>query len=139
MADSPLVASLKQVHIVQATGGGTKEESYSPALAALLNGVGDWLKPRVHCVTELGSLRAGHPDIGLFTDNREDPDGSNLFTWHSTARQAATVARDAGARRLLLTQFSARYAGTAQLVAEAREVFPETEAAEELRRYDVRR
>ena len=58
---------------------------------------------------------------------------------HSTARQAATVARDAGARRLLLTHFSARYADTAQLVAEAREVFPETEAAEELRRYDVRR
>ncbi|WP_412070142.1 ribonuclease Z [Rubrivirga sp. IMCC43871] len=58
---------------------------------------------------------------------------------HSTARQAAEVARDAGARRLLLTHFSARYGDTSGLVAEARAAFPETEAAEELARYEVRR
>ncbi len=58
---------------------------------------------------------------------------------HSTARQAAEVARDAGAERLLLTHFSARYTDTSALVAEAREVFPATEAAEELERYEVRR
>ncbi|MDX1530258.1 MAG: MBL fold metallo-hydrolase, partial [Rhodothermales bacterium] len=53
-------------------------------------------------------------------------------TGHSTARQAAEVARDAGAERLLITHFSARYETPAPLVAEAREVFPDTEAAEEL-------
>ena len=58
---------------------------------------------------------------------------------HSTARQAAEVARDAGAERLLLTHFSARYADPAELIAEAREVFPGTQAAEELARYEVRR
>ncbi len=58
---------------------------------------------------------------------------------HSTARQAAQVARDAGAERLLLTHFSARYSDPAPLVAEAREVFANTEAAEELARYEVRR
>ena len=58
---------------------------------------------------------------------------------HSTARQAAEVARDAGAGRLLITHFSARYTDTSRLVAEAREVFPETEAADELSRYEVRR
>ena len=58
---------------------------------------------------------------------------------HSTARQAAEVARDAGAERLLLTHFSARYNETAGLVAEAKAVFPNTEAAEELERYTVRR
>lgn len=57
---------------------------------------------------------------------------------HSTARQAAEVARDAGARRLLLTHFSARYLDVQPLVDEARAVFPETEAAEELGRYEVR-
>ena len=58
---------------------------------------------------------------------------------HSTARQAAEVARDAGAQSLLLTHFSARYTDPSGLVAEAREVFPATEAAEELQRYEVRR
>lgn len=53
-------------------------------------------------------------------------------TAHSTARQAAETARQSGARRLLLTHFSARYAETDALVAQAREVFTETEAAEEL-------
>lgn len=58
---------------------------------------------------------------------------------HSTARQAAEIARDAGAKRLLLTHFSARYQDPAPLVAEAREVFDATDAAEELERYEVRR
>ncbi|MGB3542169.1 ribonuclease Z [Rubrivirga sp.] len=62
-----------------------------------------------------------------------------LEVGHSTARQAAEVARDAGAKRLLLTHFSARYDDPAPLVEEAREVFPGTEAAVELQRYDVRR
>ena len=57
---------------------------------------------------------------------------------HSTAHQAAEVARDAGARRLLLTHFSARYQDVQPLVDEARAVFPATEAAEELGRYEVR-
>ncbi len=51
---------------------------------------------------------------------------------HSTARQAAEVARDAGARRLLITHFSARYDSPQALVDEARAVFPNTDAAVEL-------
>ncbi|MEM1042239.1 MAG: ribonuclease Z [Bacteroidota bacterium] len=53
-------------------------------------------------------------------------------TGHSTARQAAEVARDAGAKRLLLTHFSARYETSDALVAEARAVFQNTDAAREL-------
>jgi ribonuclease Z len=56
-------------------------------------------------------------------------------TGHATAAEAARVAHDAGARRLLLGHFSARYDDPAPLVAEARAVFANTEAAEELRRY----
>ncbi|MEO1479145.1 MAG: ribonuclease Z [Bacteroidota bacterium] len=54
---------------------------------------------------------------------------------HSTARQAATIAKQAGAQHLLLTHFSARYADPQPLVDEARTVFPNTAAAEELRTY----
>ena len=48
---------------------------------------------------------------------------------HSTSTEAAQMAKDAGARRLVLTHFSARYRNVAPLVREARAVFPETAAA----------
>jgi ribonuclease Z len=48
-------------------------------------------------------------------------------TAHSTARQAATLARDAEVRLLALTHISTRYAG-GQLRDEARAIFPTTEA-----------
>jgi ribonuclease Z len=51
-------------------------------------------------------------------------------TGHSTARDAAMLARDAGVRRLVLTHISARYSREApELAAEAREVFTATDVA----------
>ncbi len=58
-------------------------------------------------------------------------------TGHSTARQAAEVARDVGAKRLLLTHFSARYDSAEPLEAEARAIFENTEAARELEAFCV--
>ena len=51
---------------------------------------------------------------------------------HSTAAQAARTARDAGAHRLLITHFSSRYPDSSPLLQEARAVFPDTVAAEDL-------
>jgi ribonuclease Z len=53
---------------------------------------------------------------------------------HSTARQAASVAEQSGASRLILSHFSARYReeDLPRLRQEAREVFPQAELAEEL-------
>ena len=43
---------------------------------------------------------------------------------HATAKQAATVARDAGAKRLLTGHYSSRYKTDEGFLREAREVFP---------------
>jgi ribonuclease Z len=59
--------------------------------------------------------------------------------FHSTAVDAARVARDAGARRLLLTHFSVRYGDVTPLVEEARGVFAATDAASDLMEVDVPR
>ena len=56
-------------------------------------------------------------------------------TGHSTTQGAARVALDAGARRLLLSHFSARYSDSEALMAEARSVFARSDMAVELERY----
>ena len=50
---------------------------------------------------------------------------------HSTAREAALVAREAGVKRLLLGHFSKRYRDETPLLDEARSVFPDTLLAKE--------
>ena len=56
---------------------------------------------------------------------------------HSTAIQAAEIAREARARRLLITHFSSRFPDIRPLLEEARSVFPETYAAEDLIEFEV--
>jgi len=58
-------------------------------------------------------------------------------TGHSTAAEAATVALEAGAKRLVIGHFSARYRDSSILESEAREIFPATDAAKEGTTYDV--
>jgi ribonuclease Z len=52
-------------------------------------------------------------------------------TGHSTAAQAATVAKSAGARKLVIGHFSSRYKDIDPLISEARQIFPETYPAED--------
>lgn len=52
-------------------------------------------------------------------------------TMHSTAKQAATIARDAGVRTLLLGHFSSRYKSSTLLLDEALPVFANTLLASE--------
>lgn len=50
---------------------------------------------------------------------------------HSTARQAATIAREANVGKLVLGHFSKSYTDETPLVEQAREIFPDTIAATE--------
>ena len=52
-------------------------------------------------------------------------------TFHTTASQAARIARDAEVKRLLIGHFSARYDDEQVLLDEARAVFPNTQLAKE--------
>ena len=52
-------------------------------------------------------------------------------TFHSTARQAAKAASDAGAKRLIIGHYSSRYDTPEILLKEAQEIFPATTAANE--------
>jgi ribonuclease Z len=51
---------------------------------------------------------------------------------HMTAAQAARLAREAGARRLVLTHFSQRYTDETSFAAEASEIFPDVVVANDL-------
>jgi ribonuclease Z len=67
-----------------------------------------------------------------------DESARALETGHSTAAEAARVALEAGARRLVLTHISSRYNRDAsELLAEARAVFPETTIARDGMTLDV--
>ena len=52
-------------------------------------------------------------------------------TYHSTARQAAEIARDAHVKKLVIGHYSSRYNELETLLSEAMAVFPDTELADE--------
>ncbi len=58
---------------------------------------------------------------------------------HASSVDAATVARDAGARRLALTHFSQRYSEVETHAREARELFPEAICLHDLQRVTIPR
>lgn len=63
---SPLDAYLRAVAAVRRLPG-TPETSYYPALKALLDGVGETLRPRVAALPHPKASAAGQPDFGLFS------------------------------------------------------------------------
>ena len=57
---------LDDIRKIRASGGGTAEASYYPPLANLLNAVGNAMKPKVFCISQLAQQGADHPDFGLY-------------------------------------------------------------------------
>jgi ribonuclease Z len=68
----------------------------------------------------------------------EDKIDSATKYFHSTARQAAQVARDAQVGKLLLGHYSARYADETILLEEAKNVFEKTFLTNEMDIFDVK-
>jgi hypothetical protein len=62
---APLDLYLDEIARVKATKAGTTETSYYPAVATVLNAIGQKLKPSVYCLHH-PSGKEGIPDFGLF-------------------------------------------------------------------------
>ncbi len=58
---------------------------------------------------------------------------------HMTAAQAATIAREAGAKKLVLTHFSQRYQAIEPFIEEARPIFGNVVAAKDGKRIEIER
>ncbi len=71
---------------------------------------------------------------GMFDDElaREGKDRG-----HSTAREAARIAKKAGVKKLVLVHISPRYQTIKAMLAEARSVFPDTRIARDLDVYEI--
>jgi ribonuclease Z len=102
----------------------------------------------------LGPPRAGRK-IGISGDTRPTEKLKVFFKWcdlliyestfsqyehakaiesfHSTATEAASLAKSSSVKKLYLTHFSARYDETSGLINEAKRIFNNTEAAEDLK------
>ncbi|HZW55042.1 MAG TPA: ribonuclease Z [Nitrososphaerales archaeon] len=77
-------------------------------------------------------------EVIIFDSTYSDAHETNAReNMHTTAREAATLAKNAGAKQLILTHFSSRYRTVGVLVKQAREVFPNTIAAQDRMIYDV--
>ncbi|MEW5945579.1 MAG: ribonuclease Z [bacterium] len=71
---------------------------------------------------------------GMFTSELAE---EARFRKHSTAQQAATLAREANVRRLVLTHLSPRYWRRSDLRNEAVKIFPDTEVAKDLMELEI--
>lgn len=70
------------------------------------------------------------------TYSSSDESRASLY-YHSTAKQAASVAHKANAKKLIIGHFSARYENEDILLNEARSIFPNTFLANEMDIFDV--
>jgi ribonuclease Z len=56
---------------------------------------------------------------------------------HLTAKQAATIAKEAGVKKLILTHFSARYQALDEFAKEAKAIFPNVFIAEDFKTFPI--
>ena len=90
------------------------------------------------CAATIAAAEGADLLVHEATFGHEEADRA-VDTGHSTAREAADVAREAGVHSLALTHFSARYSRDAgELLREASHVFPNVVAAKDGMEMEVR-
>lgn len=104
-----------------------------------------WVKPgrRIvysgDCLPDSNTIKAAKgADLliheGTFDASLKEEAGERM---HSTAEDAASVAKRAGVKRLIITHVSPRYSDVAPLLEQARKIFPKTEIAKDGMKIDL--
>ncbi len=130
MRDGPDMARLKRGETVR---GVTPEQVVGPSRPGLsMAYTGDTL-PSEKTVEAVRGVDVLVHEATYLESEAENARAHN----HSTAAQAAGVAREAGVGHLILTHVSHRYDDRSVLKAEARRTFPESYVADDLTVYEV--
>ncbi len=69
---------------------------------------------------------------------KEDSKEKAALRFHSTAKEAASIAKQANVKQLIVGHYSAKYKDLGELLAEAQEVFPNTALAIEGNSYEIK-
>jgi ribonuclease Z len=88
-------------------------------------------------IASLGSQLRGVNTIYHESTYAEDNMAMARKYYHSTAREAAQVALEAGASKLILGHYSSRYTDENVLLNEAKKVFPHAVLSDEMKVFDV--
>ncbi|MDO5853773.1 MAG: ribonuclease Z [Thermoplasmata archaeon] len=130
--DGPDMARLKAG---EAVGGVRPEDVLGPSVPGLSVAYTGDTKP---CGSTVENVRG--VDVLIHEATYMDSESRNAAEHnHSTAAQAARVAGEAGVRHLILTHISHRYEDREAVALEARAIFPETYAADDMEAYQVTR
>lgn len=128
----PVYAELKQGRTITLPDGRTIDGSAfvgPPIPGRIVTIVGDTLAvPATVKLAENADLL-----VHEATFSHDKADMARTY-FHATAREAAEIAKKAGARQLVLTHISSRYGEEegVELLAEAQELFPDTRMAEDM-------
>jgi len=133
LSEGPLIGNLQKGKTVELNGKKITPEEVSEMVTGKVIAV---MLDTTYCETAL--KLAEDADL-LITEScyANDLEEKAEKYKHMTAKQCALVASNSGAKKLILTHFSQRYKTVDQLLEEASDIFPETEAAFDLMKVKI--
>jgi len=126
----PLVGKLQEGHVVTVDGKKITPDMVSDVIPGKKVA---YVTDTTQCAGALKLAQDADILICESTYHSDLADQAKEYT-HLTSQEAAQIASQAGAKKLILTHFSARYSDASVLEQDARTVFDNTEAAKDLMR-----